>query len=105
HSTLYSRRPRSNCCTLVAPLGGERRLLACGRPQLADDILFRGSARLSRAGFGVAPKQSFREVGDDGTSSPKRETHALPGGTKTGLRSPTRLRKKSLRRQQRLRFT
>src|SRR5207248_699153 len=47
--------------------------------QLADDILFLGSARVSRAGFGVTPKQSFREVRDDETSSPTRKTRALPG--------------------------
>jgi len=50
-----------------------------------------GSARVARAGFGVAPKQSFvesnfaakilahRKVRDCGTRSPARATRALPG--------------------------
>jgi hypothetical protein len=43
-----------------------------------------GSARASRAGFGVSPKQAFlrawpeRKVRDGGTPSPARETRALP---------------------------
>ena len=47
----------------------------------ANDL---GSARVSRAGFGVSPKQSFpfmarkRQVRDDETSSPTRDTRALP---------------------------
>src|SRR5206468_9537874 len=77
-STLNAQRPISNCRSPVAPLSGESRLLACSRRQLADDILFLDSVRVSRAGFGVAPKQSFREVRDDETSSPTRETRTLP---------------------------
>src|SRR5438105_11950229 len=49
-----------------------------------------GSARVSRVGFGVSPKQSFlrwkrtvidrvRKVRDRETRSPTRETRALPG--------------------------
>src|SRR6266446_2356303 len=44
-----------------------------------------GSARVSRAGFGVSPKQSFlfvvckRKARDGETPSPTRETRALPG--------------------------
>src|SRR5438094_2705614 len=47
----------------------------------ANDL---GSARVSRAGFGVSPEQSFpfmarkRQVRDDETSSPTRDTRALP---------------------------
>jgi hypothetical protein len=53
-------------------------------------LLDLGSARVSRAGFGVAPKQSFlkhpsqeiarvhEEVRDGETPSPARETRALP---------------------------
>src|SRR5438094_8956379 len=47
----------------------------------ANDL---GSARVSRAGFGVSPEQSFpfmarkRQVHDDETSSPTRDTRALP---------------------------
>src|SRR5438128_635659 len=49
-----------------------------------------GSARVSRAGFGVSPKRTFlrmriagegsrlRKVRDRGTQSPARETRALP---------------------------
>jgi hypothetical protein len=38
-----------------------------------------GSARVSRVGFGVSPKQSLQKVRDDETSLPTRETRALPG--------------------------
>src|SRR5207249_164958 len=78
--TSNAQRPTSNAELEIAirAFSGERRLLACSRRQLADDILFQGSARVPRAGFGVAPKQSFREVRDDETSSPTRETRALP---------------------------
>ena len=38
----------------------------------------RGSARVSRVGFGVSPKQSFWKVRDGETPSPTRETRALP---------------------------
>jgi hypothetical protein len=44
-----------------------------------------GSARVSRVGFGVPPKQSFLKltafikVRDDETLSPTRDTRALPG--------------------------
>src|SRR6266496_6546058 len=48
-STLNAQRPISNCRSLVARLSGESRLLACSRRQLADDILFLDSARVSRA--------------------------------------------------------
>jgi hypothetical protein len=38
-----------------------------------------GSARVSRVGFGVSPKQSFeKKVGDGETPSPTREARALP---------------------------
>jgi hypothetical protein len=58
---------------------GERRLLACIRRQLADEI-DSGSARVSRAGFGVSPKQSFLQKSAIArTQSPTRETRALPG--------------------------
>jgi hypothetical protein len=39
---------------------------------------FPGSARVSRVGFGVSPKQSSRKVREPGTASPARETRALP---------------------------
>jgi hypothetical protein len=38
-----------------------------------------GGAPVSRAGFGVSPKQSFGKVREPGTASPARETRALPG--------------------------
>src|SRR5438309_2300655 len=38
-----------------------------------------GSARVSRAGFGVPPKQSFGKFAIARTRSPARETRALPG--------------------------
>jgi hypothetical protein len=41
-------------------------------------LLFPGSARVSRAGYGASPKQSLHKVRDDDTSSPTRETRALP---------------------------
>ena len=50
--------------------------------RLADfsvDYRLPGSARVSRAGFGVSPKQSLK-VRETGTVSPARETRALPGG-------------------------
>jgi hypothetical protein len=47
--------------------------------QIARRGILPGSARVSRAGFGVSPKQSSRKVCDDETSSPTRETRALPG--------------------------
>src|SRR2546423_15261998 len=37
-----------------------------------------GSARVSRVGFGVSPKQASRKVRDSETPSPSRETRALP---------------------------
>jgi len=37
-----------------------------------------GNALVSRAGFGVSPKQSFQRVRDGETQSPTRETRALP---------------------------
>lgn len=69
-------------------------MLACGRRQLADEIRFSqeifrqaaekdrlaacaprnqtlSNARVSRAGFGISPKQSFQKVRD-------RKTRALP---------------------------
>src|SRR5207245_5477770 len=45
----------------LAIFSGERRLPACNRRQLADEILFPGSARVSRVGFGVSPKQSLEK--------------------------------------------
>jgi hypothetical protein len=51
--------------------------------QLADEILFWGSARVSRVGFGVSPKQSFREVRDREDVIANTETHALPRITVT----------------------
>ena len=44
-----------------------------------------GSARVSRAGFGVSPKQSFLKVRESGTPSPTRETRALPGQNRREL--------------------
>ncbi len=41
-------------------------------------ILRLGSARVSRAGFGVSPKQSFRKFTIARTRSPAREARALP---------------------------
>jgi len=40
-----------------------------------------GSARVSRVGFGVSPKQSFEKFAIAWTRSPARETRALPGAT------------------------
>src|SRR5947208_13804848 len=40
---------------------GERGLPACNRRQLVDEIVFPGSARVSRVGFGVSPKQSLEK--------------------------------------------
>jgi hypothetical protein len=37
-----------------------------------------GSARVSRVGFGVSPKQASRKVREPETASPARETRALP---------------------------
>ncbi len=42
-------------------------------------LRFQGSARVSRVGFGVSPKQSCREVRKGETPLPARETRALPG--------------------------
>jgi len=39
----------------------EHRLPASKRRQLADEILFPGSARVSRVGFDVSPKQSLQK--------------------------------------------
>ena len=50
-------------------------------------LLFPGSARVSRAGFGVSPKQSLRKVREDETSSPARETRALPECCSDDLRT------------------
>jgi hypothetical protein len=63
HARAYQIGPVHSSCS------GERRLP--------------GSARVSRAGFGVSPKQSLK-VRETGTVSPTRETRSLPGS----LRSP-----------------
>jgi len=60
-------------------------LAACA-PQTSRKLLLLvpGSARVSRVGFGVSPKQSLQKVRDDETSWPTRETRALPGLKKGG---------------------
>src|SRR5437016_10643749 len=45
----------------LAIFSGEPRLPACNRRQLADEILFPGSACVSRVGFGFSPKQSLEK--------------------------------------------
>src|SRR5436309_10833216 len=60
-STLNAQRPISNCRSPFAPWSGERRLLACSRRQLADDILFLGSARVSRVGDDVSSSRTSRK--------------------------------------------
>ena len=46
---------------------------------IAPTLQFPDSARVSRVGFGVSPKQSCREVRKGETPLPVRETRALPG--------------------------
>jgi len=55
------------------------RLAACAPQKIARMLQFPGSARVSRVGFGVSPKQSCREVRKGETPLPARETRALPG--------------------------
>src|SRR5207249_2225714 len=45
----------------------------------SEPMVSPGSARVSRAGFGVSPKQSFDKIREGETPSPTRETRALPG--------------------------
>src|SRR3979411_359453 len=63
-----------------------RTVLACKMAITIVDVWIQipGSARVSRAGFGVSPKRSFlflackRQVRDGATPSPTRETRARP---------------------------
>jgi NADH:ubiquinone oxidoreductase subunit K len=52
-------------------------------------VLRLGSARVSRAGFGVAPKHSFEKFAIAWTRSPTRETRALPNPISRCAMTPT----------------
>src|SRR5205823_11249362 len=60
-STLNAQRPISNCRSPIAPLSGESRLRACSCRQLADDILFLDSARLSCVLVSASRRNSLSE--------------------------------------------
>ena len=56
--------------------------LACGDAEKIERVVQRvlsGSARVSRVGLGVSPKQSYEKIREGETPSPTRETRALPG--------------------------